>query len=292
MSRASSFPVLVASDGSPEARAAVAAAVAFPWPPGARATGLVGRDLVSVPLAREHRRELEASFQAVAEETRQTLSERWRGAAVSIANGRAGSVILTEARRRRARAIVVGAQGHGALSRLLLGSVSREVVRGARCSVLVVRGARDPVRSVVIGVDGSARARRAVEVVARLTPARGARAMIVRVLEPIQIPSLALLPAKTRAILSAEAAALHARKLRDAKREMAAASRRLGPRWRTSTLIRVGIPATELLRTAADVGADLIVVGSRGSGGLEGLLLGSVADKVLEQSPVSVLVAR
>ena len=292
MSPAASFPVLVASDGSPEARAAVAAAVAFPWPSGARATGVIGRDVMPVSLPRGHGLALEASLEAVAGEIRAALADRWRGATVSIVVGRAASAILAEARRRRARAIVVGARGHGALSRLLLGSVSRDIVRGARCSVLVVRGAPSQIRSVVVGIDGSAESRRAVDLIARLTPARGARATVVRVLEPVHVPSLALLPARIRSILSAEASALHARHLRAAEREVKDAARRIGRRWRASTLIRIGTPAHELLRAAEEARAEVVVVGARGSGGLEGLLLGSVADSVLERSGVSVLIAR
>jgi nucleotide-binding universal stress UspA family protein len=292
VSPAASFPVLVASDGSPEARAAVTAAVAFPWPSGARATGVIGRDVLPVALPRRQGLALEASLEAVAEETRRALAERWKGATVSIVGGRAAKAILEEARRRRARAIVVGAQGHSALSRLVLGSVSRQVVRGARCAVLVARGAPTGVRNVVVGVDGSTQARRAVDLLARLTPARGARATVVRVLEPVHIPSLALLPARARAVLSAEAAALHARHLRAAEREVKEVARRLGRRWRTGTLVRIGTPAQQLLRAAREAAADVVVVGARGSGGLEGLLLGSVADTVLEQFGGSVLVAR
>src|SRR3970040_1075854 len=40
---ASPFHVLVATDGSARARAARAAAVAFPWPRGARASGVIAR---------------------------------------------------------------------------------------------------------------------------------------------------------------------------------------------------------------------------------------------------------
>ncbi len=47
-----------------------------------------------------------------------------------------------------------------------------------------------------------------------------------------------------------------------------------------------------ILRTAADDGCDLIMVGSHGRTGLSRLMLGSVASKVVMQSPVPVLVTR
>lgn len=51
-----------------------------------------------------------------------------------------------------------------------------------------------------------------------------------------------------------------------------------------------GHPAEVLLRAAKD--ADLLVVGSRGLGGFEGMLLGSVSTQVLHHSPCPVLVVR
>ncbi len=47
-----------------------------------------------------------------------------------------------------------------------------------------------------------------------------------------------------------------------------------------------------IVRSAAEEGCDLIIVGSHGRSGLSRLMLGSVASKVVAQSPVPVLVAR
>lgn len=47
-----------------------------------------------------------------------------------------------------------------------------------------------------------------------------------------------------------------------------------------------------ILQAAKEEGADLIVVGSHGRTGLSRLMLGSIAAKVVSQSPVPVLVAR
>ncbi len=51
-----------------------------------------------------------------------------------------------------------------------------------------------------------------------------------------------------------------------------------------------GSPATEVLRLAREIGADLIVVGRHGPGGAKAERLGTIAHRVLLQSPVSVLV--
>ena len=55
---------------------------------------------------------------------------------------------------------------------------------------------------------------------------------------------------------------------------------------------RIGKPATEILSLAADVGADLIFIGSHGATGVERLLLGSVSEQVVREAKCPVLVAR
>jgi nucleotide-binding universal stress UspA family protein len=53
------------------------------------------------------------------------------------------------------------------------------------------------------------------------------------------------------------------------------------------------MPASEgILDAAQEEGADLIVVGSHGRSGINRLMLGSIASKVVSQSPIPVLVAR
>jgi nucleotide-binding universal stress UspA family protein len=53
-----------------------------------------------------------------------------------------------------------------------------------------------------------------------------------------------------------------------------------------------GYPAEEIIRFAEESNIDLIVMGGIGATGLEKFLLGSVADKVIRNSKVPVLVAR
>jgi nucleotide-binding universal stress UspA family protein len=54
--------------------------------------------------------------------------------------------------------------------------------------------------------------------------------------------------------------------------------------------VKVSGPAHAIADAAADVQADLIILGSTGSGPLKGLLLGSVAHRLLQIAPCPVLV--
>lgn len=56
--------------------------------------------------------------------------------------------------------------------------------------------------------------------------------------------------------------------------------------------IRGGRPREEIVRVAREIGADLIVLSTRGYSGLKHLLLGSTAERVVRNAPCPVLVAR
>jgi len=53
-----------------------------------------------------------------------------------------------------------------------------------------------------------------------------------------------------------------------------------------------GDPATEIVRYAAAAGIDMIVMGTHGRTGVDRMLIGSVAERVLRESPCSVLVIK
>lgn len=58
------------------------------------------------------------------------------------------------------------------------------------------------------------------------------------------------------------------------------------------TYVRAGVPAEEIIRAANELDVDLIVVGGRGKGAVEAILLGSVSYRVLHHAPCPVLVTR
>jgi nucleotide-binding universal stress UspA family protein len=287
-----SFAVLVASDGSPQARAAVATAIGFPWPPGSSGHGVIARATPVLTDASPAIWEaLLAVSRAEARRTEQRLRRRWPDADVFVTDAPPVPAILARARKARARTIVLGSRGLGAVSRFLLGSVSRSVVRQAPCSVLVVRGSTRATRRFLIGVDGSAHARAAVAFVAGLTVPRGGQARLLSVVEPVRPPSTGLLPGRIRALVAREATNLERERTAGARRQLEAARERLARAgWRVKVEVQVGRPLEELLRAATDV--DVLVVGARGVGAVERMVAGSVAEGAVSRAPVPVLLVR
>ncbi|SMF11440.1 Nucleotide-binding universal stress protein, UspA family [Tistlia consotensis] len=53
-----------------------------------------------------------------------------------------------------------------------------------------------------------------------------------------------------------------------------------------------GLPPGRIVETAAELGAELVVVGSRGRTGLSHILLGSVAERVVQTAPMPVTVVK
>ncbi len=286
------FHVLVASDGSAPARAAVRAATVFPWPRGARASGVVAWDAVAhVGTPASVRTGIRAAIDRMAAETEGALRERWPDARCAVVDGPPDVGILGEARRVRARAIVTGSTGRGGLGRLLVGSVTRALARRATVPLLVVKGRPLSFTRLVVGFDGSRNARRAIDLVARLAPPRGGRVTVVRAVVPEPAPRRVHLPPAARRIAQESAAALAAEARRRARAETETAARLLARAgWKVGIDVRVGGALDTVLAAARD--AHLIVVGARGATGLRGLLLGSVATGALDRARVSVLVVR
>jgi len=294
MTRMSGWSVLVATDGTPEARAAVAAAAAFPWPAGTRVWGVVARRTLATRGRPQYFvAAFDRMYRRVAATAQRALAARWPDAKVTVVEATPVEGILADAQRVGAHVIVMGSRARGRLPRLLLGSVARQVVRRGSCATLVVRGRPREFTRFTLGLDGSAGSQQAVELVAALRIPRSGRVTLVAVVEPLRSPALPLMPASVRKVVVAEAAAENASRVADAKRHLVTAARALERAgWTVRTTVREGQPLVELLAAATEAETHVLVVGARGVSGVEQLLLGSVADGVLNRSTLPVLVVR
>ena len=293
MARPKRFHVLVATDGSASAKAAVDTAVRFPWPDGAAASGIVVREVRADYRSSILLTALDQRATAVARATKRVLARRWPGAEVRVVEAGPAAAIVDEAARVSASVAVLGWRGHGTLRRLLTGSVSRGVARHAPCAVLTVKRRIRDLRQVVVGIDGSRYAHRAVDLIARLSVPRRGRVSLVAAVETMPVPAQSLIAAGTRSAVRAEVERINqdrqTRALKELDRAKAVLTR---AGWRVDAVLTDGAPLRELLATVTRTEADLLAVGARGVRGLQRLLLGSVAEGALDRSPVPVLLVR
>ena len=145
---------------------------------------------------------------------------------------------------------------------------------------------------ILVGVDGSAPSLKAVDFAADLAGKYNAELILLKVAgdRPLELDTAVEEYARSEHMpaAAAEFVLTMADNILDNARKEALA--------KGATQISVepsfGDPAAQIIAAARDHQADLIVIGSRGHGRLAGLLLGSVAQKVVSLAPCPVVVVR
>ena len=198
MAREKEFRVLVATDGSRQAQAAIATAVHFPWPARPRVRAVIARRTRKAYTRSILLTAIDRGAEIASTSARRTLSRRWPDVEIEVVDKAPVVGILEEAERFHADVIVVGWRGHGTVRRLLMGSVSRGVVRGAHCAVLVVRRPQR-VERLVVGFDSSPAAKRVLAFVGRLAPPTNGHVTLVSGVELMTVPSQRLVPGAAQA---------------------------------------------------------------------------------------------
>ena len=80
---------------------------------------------------------------------------------------------------------------------------------------------------------------------------------------------------------------------REAEQQLASHSQEIRTHQvEVEALVREGYPATVIVEAAESHGADLIVIGTHGHTGLKHLLLGSIAERVVQKAPCPVLTVK
>lgn len=292
--------ILIATDGSRAAQAALATTAKFPWPASSRVRAVVARtswlpvDSDWLTDVKGARAALEKNFEPIVEAARTALASRWPNPKAVIVDASPRVAILAEATRFKASVIVLGWRGYGTFRRLMAGSVSRSVATQADCAVLVVRDAPRTVRRFVLGFDGSPNAERALDFLCSLDTGNGSSVALVNAVELIHMPaSLARFPSSIRAPIRREMSSIKRQRRHEGQARLdtgGARLRALG--WTVDTKLCVGDPLANLLETVETHRADVLIVGARATEGVELALLGSVALGALDQSPAAVLLVR
>jgi nucleotide-binding universal stress UspA family protein len=247
---------------------------------------------------------------AVFDEAVIRLPEKWQPAVKRLElTGEAGASLLAAAEAHGIGLIAVGFRGTGFFERFLLGSVSRAVLHSAHVPVLVVKttggpesekiaGTPDGTFRVLAAYDGSEFGAHIAALTSQLSWPDSARGWVVRVVAPMfahQLPAW-MKPVERDPDVQAMAEAWQKefqQQLEASVDELKAFQATLPKIFRsTEPVVAQGHPGEQVLATIARLKIDLTVVGSRGHGAVERLLVGSTSARVVNESPCSVLIAR
>ncbi len=214
---------------------------------------------------------------------------------ISVRSGNPFHAITTTALDSAADLIVIATHGHTWAERFLLGSTAERVVRHAPCPVLTVPARTKPRRSgkrppfklgkILVPIDFSKLSDAALPWAELLAGRLGAEVVLLHVVEKFSVDYL---PAREPA---SDASVPWMRK---SEEDLATTAGRMRQSTgaNVSAAIRDGKPFEVICRTAKSLGADLIVLTTHGHTGLNHVLLGSTAERVVRHAPCPVLTVR
>jgi len=293
--------VLLAIDPTDSSSEVVTQVAARPWPPDTVAIALTVIELAAVPPEVWEdaagdvvvvRREMESRADAILSRAISELTLAGLKAEAMIHYGDPRVDIVDVATNWSADFIFVGTHTFKGVTRWLLGSVSKAVLRDAHCSVEIVRSTLEDVAryslrgmKILLAADGSEFSEFAAVSVAQRPWPNGSEVRVISVDEPFQFEGEKEFKSieefyRKESMEPAEKAA------HDAMKIITEAG------LKATALVLGGYPKAAILEEAKDWGADLIVVGSHGKRGIERILLGSVSEAVALHADCSVEVIR
>jgi len=296
--------ILLATDGSESARAAVDCLLRFPFPRNSEVTLLtvIDRNVFKneevSSINEEQRDELEETEKIVQVAAQELLAEeatRLTGAGWSESRelriGHPAEEIVRLAEQLGSDCIVVGSHGTSGIRRFLLGSVSDYVLQYASCSVLIVKKDHNhcaetgkPLR-LLLSYDDSPSARKAVEFCASLPMDEQAKVTALTVLPLVKMYRQDIRQRLSWLWLEKKKQALAA--LERVKEEIGLTTQHVETQLRESPDV-----SDEILQAATELDSDLIVLGHKGKGAIKKFLLGSVTTRIAHHAPCSVLAVR
>jgi len=206
--------------------------------------------------------------------------------------GDAAGEIVELAEELRVGLVVLGSRGRGLWGRALMGSVSTGVLRLAHCPVLIARGredGREPLTGkLLVAVDGSEEASAAEQAAMEIAGAAGSKVHV----------AYAVQEERYRPHLGPEMWEGWQEDLERAKRSARSWVEKEARRMQSEAAIEVephlllGRPDAAIVWLAEEMGADLVLVGSRGLGAMKRTLIGGVSDSVARHAHCPVMVVR
>lgn len=202
--------------------------------------------------------------------------------------GDPSSEILDELEKGDYDLVVMGGSHTTWLGNTLLGSVSMHVVHHAPTSVLVAHRAPAGAGKVLVGADGSEGAGWAMDAAARVLDTKRCEIEVATVVSrPVAYATYPPIPFTGHV---PDYQTLERQHVEQGRRTARVACGRFAANgFGVEEVVLVGSAGPQLLKEAENVGADLVVVGSRGLGAVRRTLLGSVGDQVLRHAPATLI---
>lgn len=283
--------VLYATDGSESADAAAMFLGQLPLGPGSCIQAVTVVEGTEWEMPAWYLESGQEWARRTTEKARTTLLREGVEVTGVVRTGACAYEIIQVAEEFNADLLVLGSRGLGGLEAFVLGSVARNVAKHAGRPVLIARQPVHGLRRVILAVDESEHAIQAVEYAARLPLPAETEIVVLNVVRSYH-PYPGLAP-DDLADFKREVAVVSEGLHRTAQELVQKAARRLELVGKRVTLRVVeGDPAHEVLKQVDEQEADLIIAGARGRSLIQGLLVGSVADRLLKEARCSVLLVR
>jgi nucleotide-binding universal stress UspA family protein len=209
----------------------------------------------------------------------------------ALLDGRIVETLRDRIQEQQVDLVVMTTHARGGVSRAWLGSVADGLVRRSPAPVLLLRpdGTAEPPRdpafaNVLIPLDGAPDSEQIIDRAIEVAGVEGVCYTLLRVLASEQSPAPAM------ASLRGEPPSSRAQRATvETRLEAKVEGLRTGRLAVRAETVVDDVAAQGILKHAEESGADLIAMTTRSRGGLERLLLGSVADKVLRSSNLALL---
>lgn len=282
--------ILLADDGSADARAAVDLLASLPHVSESRIT------VIRVFSALQT-----AEYKAIEdglERTKHLLMSRHLHVKAELLMGYPSDKIIEYAEETHPDLIVMGAKGQRATLGIPLGGVAMHIVEDGRWPVMVVRKDHSKLERILLVVDGSECSDIACNYLGNFPVPGGAQLHVMHVMSEIY-PELLIEPfAGGVGVMPASVTAddlkrHHEQQQKHAERLLQKIIHGLSAQGlQAEAVLRRGDAATEIINYATNNNFDLIVAGSRGLGAVRSWFMGSVSRKLVHYSECSVLIAR
>jgi nucleotide-binding universal stress UspA family protein len=237
----------------------------------------------------------QATAQADLAAAAETVTEPGVAVERMVAAGEPDEEIVAAANRRGADMIAMGSHGRGAVGRAIFGSVADRVARSAQVPVFILRTADEApngavtISRLVVPLDGSPIAERALPVATEIAKRLSVPVHVVRAVDATTAVPVALSVFGPSPMVTADITEQLWREVEaEAKKTVADAIARLKDEGFEATGATLnGSPFFAI--SAATKPGDVIILTSHGRGGVRRWLLGSVAEKLVREAPVPVL---